>query len=206
MVDRAGAAPQAQASLRTRALKAGRELLEQGGVEALQLRVIAARIECGVASLYYHFTDKEGLLAALALEGYWELNAALREALNDPRFPRPIDGVSSAYLRFLRRNLQLYALMHANELLAGRDEVRRAEQEALRSFEAALARDDRVEPARVEEIALVCWVLGRGMGDLILTSGPPDPRRAAEVIEKVVRGFRFLLSAEFVASPKPPSP
>jgi len=199
MVDRAGAP--AQASLRTRALKAGRELLEAGGVEALQLRLIAARIECGVASLYYHFTDKEGLLAALALEGYWELNAALREALDDPRFRRPIDAVSGAYLRFLRRNLQLYALMHANELLASREEVRRAEREALKVFEAAVAQDERVPPERVEEIALVCWVLGRGMADLILASGPPDPRRAGEVIEKVVRGFSFLLSPDFVASP-----
>lgn len=203
MDERADTPPSAQASLRTRALKAGRELLEVGGVETLQLRVIAARIECGVASLYYHFTDKEGLLAALALEGYWELNAALRRALDDPRFPRPIDAVSSAYLSFLRRNLQLYALMHANEVLAGRVEVRQAEQRALKIFEAALARDERVPADRAQEIALVCWVLGRGMGDLILTSGPPDPQRAGEVIEKVVRGFSFLLSADFVAAPKP---
>jgi AcrR family transcriptional regulator len=168
MDERADTPPSAQASLRTRALKAGRELLEVGGVETLQLRVIAARIECGVASLYYHFTDKEGLLAALALEGYWELNAALRRALDDPRFPRPIDAVSSAYLSFLRRNLQLYALMHANEVLAGRVEVRQAEQRALKIFEAALARDERVpgRPCAGDRPG----VLGAGPRD-----GRPDP-------------------------------
>jgi AcrR family transcriptional regulator len=189
-------------SLRTRALEAARALLEEGGVEALHLRTIAGRIESGVASLYYHFGDKEGLLAALALEGYWRLNAALREALTDPRFGRPIDAVSSAYLRFLQGNLQLYALMHSKELLASRPEMRQAEQESLRSFEAALGQDERVPPERVEDIALACWVLGRGMADLILARGPPDPRYAREVVEKVVRGFGYLLSPEFVSSPQ----
>lgn len=188
-----------RAGLRTRALEAGRALLEEGGIEALQLRLIAARLECGVASLYYHFADKDGLLAALALEGYWELNAALREALDDERFARPIDAVSRAYLGFLRENLQLYALMRSGELLAHRPEVRAVEQEALKIFEAALERDARVPADRVEDIALVCWALGRGMGDLILTSGQPDTQRAREVIEKVVRGFGFLLSPDFVA-------
>ena len=188
-----------RAGLRSRALAAGRLLLEEGGVEALQLRAIAGRIECGVASLYYHFVDKDGLLAALALEGFWELNAAMREALDDPRFARPIDAVSRAYLDFLRENLQLYALMRSGDLLARRAEVRAVEREELQIFEAAVARDERVPAERVEEIALFCWALGRGMGDLILTSGGQDRARARQVIEKVVRGFRFLLSPDFIA-------
>lgn len=184
-------------STRARALRAAGDLLREGGVEAVQLRSLAARIGSGVATLYHHFADKDALLRALALEGFHQLAAELEGALADPRFPRPIDGVSFAYLRFMRKNMALHALMRSRDMLGAHDEVRRAEQAAFALFSRGVAADPRVPEARVEEVALVCWVLGRGIADVLQAGAEPGGAAADQVVEQVLSGFSFLLSPDF---------
>ena len=53
-------------TLRRRVLDAARGLVARDGAATLQLRLIAAEVGSGVASLYYHFANKEALLAAVA--------------------------------------------------------------------------------------------------------------------------------------------
>ena len=55
------------ATLRRRALDAAQTLLEEGGIEGLHLRLIADKADSAVASLYYHFADKDALLTELAI-------------------------------------------------------------------------------------------------------------------------------------------
>ncbi len=182
------------ATLRRRALDAARVLLETRGAEALQLRAIAAEIGSGVASLYYHFADKDALLAALAIEGFQELEARMVRAIGNGRYPTPVASASAAYLGFMQRNLPLYALMYAERTLAGSAAVRAAEQSAFAAFARSLDGDDRFPPERREEIAFTCWSLGRGIAANILASGETDPAAARALAEKALRGFNFLLS------------
>lgn len=182
------------ASLRRRALDAARALLAAGGPEALQLRLIAAEIGCGVASLYYHFADKDALLAALAIEGFQELEARMNRAIGSGRYPTRIGSASAAYLGFMQRNLPLYALMYAERTLAGSAEVRAAEQSAFAAFTRAFEGDERFPPERCEDIALTFWSLGRGIAANILASGETDPEAAGALAERTLRGFNFLLS------------
>ena len=187
------------ATLRRRALDAARALLRTRGPDALHLRTIATEIGCGVASLYYHFADKDALLAALAAEGFRDLNARIKRTMDSGRFPHKIDAASAAYLTFIQRNLQLYALMYGERLLAGNEEARNAEQEAFVTFQGALTDDNRVPSDRIEEIALVCWVLGRGIASSMIAQGEVPAAEMQLRINKVLRGFVFLLSPSFVA-------
>jgi AcrR family transcriptional regulator len=183
------------ASLRRRALDAARGLVDRDGAEALQLRTIAAEVGSGVASLYYHFANKEALLAAVAIEGWRELTGKIERARASGRFPHQIDAASAALLGFIRKSPHLYALMQTEPALSGHAAAREAEQRAFEAFQAALESDDRVPADRVEEVARLFWVLGRGIASAV--HGEEDTASADRLVQTVLRGFGFLLSRRY---------
>lgn len=179
-------------TLRRRALDAALSLVDRGGAEALQLRLIAAEVGSGVASLYYHFANKDALLAAVAVEGWRELAQKIERAMAGGKFPRQIDAASAALLAFIRRRPHLYALMQTEPSLAGNLTVREAEQRAFEAFQSSLHGDDRAPPDRVEDIARVFWVLGRGIASTVHMQ---EDTASAERLERaVLRGLAFLLA------------
>ncbi|WP_304810925.1 TetR/AcrR family transcriptional regulator [Phenylobacterium sp.] len=179
-------------TLRRRALDAARTLVDKGGAEALQLRLIAAEVGSGVASLYYHFANKDALLAAVAVEGWGELTQKIERARASGKFPHQIDAASAALLTFIRRRPHLYALMQTEPGLSEHLSVRAAEQRAFEAFQSSLRGDDRVPPDRIEDVALVFWVLGRGIASSVHMEA--DIAAAERLIQSVLRGFAFLLS------------
>lgn len=179
-------------TLRRRALDAALGLVERGGVEALQLRLVAAEVGSGVASLYYHFANKDALLAAVATEGWRELARRIDDAMAAGRYPRKIDAASAALLGFIRRRPHLYALMQKEAGLAVNLEVRAAEAQAFEVFQSALLGDERAPADRVDDIARVFWVLGRGIAASV--SMQDDAAAARELEQAVLRGLAFLLA------------
>lgn len=182
-------------TLRHRALDAARGLIDKGGAEALQLRLVAAEVGSGVASLYYHFANKDALLAAVAVEGWRELTQKIERARASGRFPHQIDASSAALLTFIRRSPHLYALMQGEPSLSGSPALREAEQRAFDVFQNSLHGDDRVPPDRVEDIARLCWVLGRGIAAAVHME--EDAAEAERMVQTVLRGFAFLMSPRF---------
>lgn len=179
-------------NLRRRALDAARRLVDREGAEALQLRLIAAEVGSGVASLYYHFANKEALLAAVAAEGWLDLARRIDRAAPSERFPRRIDAASAALLGFIRRHPHLYGLMQAEPSLLGEGAVRAAEQQAFAAFRACLQDDERAPPDRAEDIANLFWVLGRGIASAVHWA--EDAGEAERLVQSVLRGFSFLVS------------
>jgi AcrR family transcriptional regulator len=180
-------------TLRRRALDAARGLLDKGGAEALQLRLVAAEVGSGVASLYYHFANKDALLAAVAIEGWRDLTQRIERARASGKFPHQIDAASAALLGFIRRHPHLYALMQTEPSLS--TAVRDAEHHAFEAFQAALHGDDRVPPDRIEDVARLFWVLGRGIASTVHRED--DPAAADRLVQTVLRGFAFLLSPRY---------
>lgn len=68
--------------LRNTLISAGVELLKQDGMEKLSLRKLAREAGVSHNAPYMHFKDKEGLLAAIAQEGFNLLADRLRQAIN----------------------------------------------------------------------------------------------------------------------------
>ena len=187
-------------TLRRRALDAARILLEQGGPEALHLRTIAAKIGCGAASLYYHFTGKDALLGALAMEGFQELRQAMTKVVQSREFVRDIDSASAGYLRFMGQNLQLYALMYSEHILANNEAVRDVERHVLEVFQDALRSDDRVPADKIEEASLAYSAFGRGIAAVILSQGNLAPEATRLLGQKIVSGFGVLLQTQFLTA------
>lgn len=93
-----------QPSLRREVVTAARVLLERDGGAGLSLRAVARATGVFPTAVSHHFGDREGLLAALAEEGFAELNAALTAATS-------VRAMLDAYLALACAHPRLFALM-----------------------------------------------------------------------------------------------
>ena len=71
---------------------AGRELLEEGGPDALSMRRLADRVGIRAPSIYKHLADKEALEVALTADGLREFAEAARPRPPAPPIPWPLSG------------------------------------------------------------------------------------------------------------------
>jgi AcrR family transcriptional regulator len=70
--------------VRRRALDAAVELLGEGGLEAVTMRAVATRAGVTPPAVYWHFADKEALLADVTREARASFEDGLVEALTAP--------------------------------------------------------------------------------------------------------------------------
>ena len=95
-------------------LDAARELAEAEGWESVTTRRLADRIEYSQPVLYSHFEGKDAIVSAVALEGFSELSAILRDARKRAGSPNAeLRAVAYAYMDFARANPALYEAMFA---------------------------------------------------------------------------------------------
>lgn len=89
-----------------------REIAEAEGWDAVTTRKLAERIEYSQPVLYSHFTGRDAIVGAVALEGFTELAQRVRErvaAASDGRSAAA--AVAEAYLRFATDRPALYEAM-----------------------------------------------------------------------------------------------
>lgn len=102
--------------LRRALLMAARQMVDEGGAQALTLRGAAQKAGVSAAAPYRHFEDREALLAAVITEGFDELSAvteSARAAAADP--VAAYMAVGEAYLGFAAAHPLLYRLMFGIE-------------------------------------------------------------------------------------------
>ncbi len=93
---------------------AARDLLEEGGPEALTMRTLVARVGIRAPSIYKHLRDKEELKAAVVADGLGEFADACEAAVDGAGDPLAAFGV--AYRGFARAHPHLYRLTNDRPL------------------------------------------------------------------------------------------
>ena len=160
-------------------LDAARELLVDGGIEAVTMRRIADRVGIKPPSLYKHFRDKralEVLLIADTLAGLAETLEAAGPALED---------VARAYRGFALENPQRYRL--ATERPLPRDDLPPGlEARAAAPILAALG-----DP----ELARAAWAFAHGMVVLELAARFPGDADLAAAWSKAIAAFSAAAAA-----------
>jgi AcrR family transcriptional regulator len=94
-----------------RIVAAARVIAEREGWNAVTIRRLADEIEHSQPVLYSHFENRDAIVAAVALEGFRDINVALREAARGSTGRNAIKNVATAYLGFALRNPALYEAM-----------------------------------------------------------------------------------------------
>lgn len=94
-----------RAALRARLIGAARAAIEEGGLESLRARELAAGAECSVGAIYNAFGDLGGLAAAANGETFRELGAHVSRAVEAAGAQPPTERLvtmSLAYLDYAR--------------------------------------------------------------------------------------------------------
>jgi AcrR family transcriptional regulator len=149
-------------------------VLAEQGVAALSLREVARRAGVSHGAPAHHFSDKTGLLTALAAEGFEKFRAAL-EAGRDQAADHPLSrfaATGKAYVRFAIEHPQHFELMFRHELIDVANpalmEAGRAAYEVLLNAVIAAQQEGLASNVAADVVATGAWAFGHGMATLWL--------------------------------------
>ena len=150
-----------------------------GRLVEVTVRRLSDEISYSQPVLYAHFGSREGILAAVAIEGFQELGLALEKARKRVKRGNPIESVAVAYLEFAASSPALYEVMFSLGLsvpFGAPDtpaELRFGFSQLLELFEG---RD-----AKPEVLAELFWANLHGIAELTRTKRFPPGRQKVRV-------------------------
>ncbi|MGV9679351.1 TetR/AcrR family transcriptional regulator [Nocardia sp. NPDC003482] len=181
--------------LRAELLRAAADQIAAEGVAAVSLRALAQRVGVSHAAPAHHFGNRQGLLTALAVEGFELLDAEMRAAAGDFR------DVALAYIRFAREHPGHFDVMYRHDLLRADDErliaARTRSGEALRSGVTELG----VAPHDRRATQLAAWSLVHGFCALWREGALTNSQLGGDDPEELAR--RMVGAIEFVGTTTP---
>ncbi|GIG57283.1 TetR family transcriptional regulator [Longispora fulva] len=167
--------------LRRTLLATAAEVIAETGPAALSLRDLARRAGVSHAAPAHHFGDKQGLLTALATEGYELLAEALTAAEGD------ILDAGVAYIRFATEHPAHFEVMF-HPALYREDEIGAARERSAAALSAGLASRPKEDLGPDPELTgMAAWSLVHGFATLALAGNLPpevvaDPRRVIRLL------------------------
>ena len=101
---------------RANIITAARRIAESEGWSNVTVRRLSDEISYSQPVLYAHFGSREGILAAVAVEGFQELGLAMEKARKRIKRGSALESVAMAYLEFAASLPALYEVMFSLSL------------------------------------------------------------------------------------------
>ncbi len=166
-------------------------LVSRKGPQGFSLREVARRARVSEAAPYWHFTDREALLAAVAERGFAEMARGMRELLGQTSGPRErLRALGVAYVRFALAHPGYLRVMFGSEvpdkgahptLTEAGDRTFEMLVQGIREAQATgdvLSGDPR-------ELAVAAWALVHGLAALLIDGRLRDHVRSAKDAERL---------------------
>jgi AcrR family transcriptional regulator len=195
--DAAAERPYHHGNLRTALIEAGLNILERGETP-LTLRAAAKRVGVSHTAPYNHFSDKETLLAAIAIRGFVELENVTehaRQSAGSDAGGRLV-ATGLAYILFAAERPALYRLMFGPRKAAAAD----VGSAGLSAFEVLVRvmRDGMAQgafrPGDPREAAFTSWALVHGMAQMALDrTGPLSAEDRAGIEERLKAAHTIMM-------------
>jgi AcrR family transcriptional regulator len=169
---------------RAQIINAARRIAELEGWSSVTVRRLSDEISYSQPVLYAHFGSREGILAAVAIEGFQELGLALEKARKRARRGDTVKSVAAAYLEFAVSSPALYEVMFSLSLSVPFDdpatppELRFAFSQLLELFQG--------QSSKAEVLSELFWASLHGIAELSRTKRFPPSRqreRARTLVE-----------------------
>jgi len=173
---------------RAQIISAARRIAELEGWSNVTVRRLSDEISYSQPVLYAHFGSREGILAAVAVEGFHEVGLALEKARRRVKRGNPVESVASAYLEFATSSPALYEVMFSISLSVPFDEaatppeLRFAFSQFLELFEG--------QSSKPEVLSELFWASLHGIAELTRTKRFPRSRQK-ERVRTLVELFTF---------------
>ena len=180
-------------------LKTAIQLIGEVGPAGFTLREVARRAGVSHNAPYRHFADRDELLAAVAAQGFRELNRAMRDAAQGRA--KPLDQLKAAglaYIEFALRRPEHFAVMFdapvPKRTISDQTEAAKEAFGTLLGFVKA-SQDMRQLPAGdTLQFALLAWTMVHGIAKLATAKRLPFDSRA-----EVLNFARFVIEESLPA-------
>jgi AcrR family transcriptional regulator len=173
---------------RAQIISSARRIAELEGWSHVTVRRLSDEISYSQPVLYAHFGSRDGILAAVAIEGFQELGLALEKARKRVKHGNPVEAVAAAYLEFAASLPALYEVMFTLSLSVPFDdpvtppELRFAFSQLLELFQG-----QNPKPKVLSELF---WASLHGIAELTRTKRFPRSRQK-ERVRALVELFTF---------------
>src|ERR1700730_3987589 len=167
---------------------AARRIAELEGWPNVTVRRLSDEISYSQPVLYAHFGSREGILAAVAIEGFQEMGLALEKARKRVKRGNTVESVAAAYLEFAASSPALYEVMFSHNVSVRFDdsatppELRFAFSQLLELFQGL--------SSKPEVISELFWASLHGIAELTRTKRCPRSRQK-ERVRALVELFSF---------------
>ncbi len=164
---------------RAQILSAARRIAELEGWPSVTVRRLSDEISYSQPVLYAHFGSREGILAAVAIQGFEELGLALEKARKRVKRGNTVEPVAAAYLEFAAASPALYEAMFSLSLGVPFDaadtppELHFAFSQLLELFPG--------QSSKSEVLAELFWASLHGIAELTRTRRFPRSRQKSRV-------------------------
>jgi AcrR family transcriptional regulator len=164
---------------RAQIISAARRIAEREGWSNVTVRRLSDEISYSQPVLYGHFGSREGILAAVAIEGFQEIGLALEKARKLDKCGNAVESVANAYLEFAASSPALYEVMFSLSLTVPFDqpatppELRFAFSQLLELFQG--------KSSKSEVISELFWANLHGVAQLTRTKRFPRSRQKERV-------------------------
>jgi AcrR family transcriptional regulator len=173
---------------RAQIISAARRIADLEGWSNVTVRRLSDEISYSQPVLYAHFGSREGILAAVAIEGFQELGLALEEARKRAKPGRTVESVAAAYLKFATSSPALYEVMFSLSLSVPFDDT--ATPPELRFAFSQLLELFQEQSSKPEVISELFWASLHGVAELTRTRRLPQNRQKGRV-RALVELFTF---------------
>jgi AcrR family transcriptional regulator len=172
------------------------ELIAERGVRRFSLAELSRRLGVTVGAPYRHFTNRDELLAAVAVRALHTFGEALsaQSSETDPPEQR-LAAMAAGYVRFAAEQPALFAAVFGLGLDKKKSypELRRAYEDVEAKLEACVAELCPRDPDAAEQLTDAIEATAHGYAALLTDQpGAPDPAdidRAAEQAERTARAL-----------------
>lgn len=164
---------------RVQIIRAARRIAELEGWANVTVRRLSDEISYSQPVLYAHFGSREGILAAVATEGFQEIAVALEKARKRARGRNAVESVAAAYLEFAASSPALYEVMFSLNLNVPFDEAGTPPE--LRFAFAQVVELFEGQSAKSEVLSELFWASLHGIAELTRTKRFPRSRQSRRV-------------------------
>ena len=164
---------------RAQIMGAARRIAELEGWPSVTVRRLSDEISYSQPVLYSYFGSREGILAAVAMEGFKEIGLALEKARKRVKRGNTVESVAAAYLEFAASSPALYEVMFSLNLnvpfgdAATPPELRFAFSQLLELFPG--------QSSKAGVLAELFWASLHGIAELTRTKRFPSSRQKKRV-------------------------
>ena len=185
--------------LRDTLVDAAAALIAKKGPQGFSLREVARRARVSEAAPYWHFADREALLAAVAERGFQEMARGMMDIVS--RTPDPaqrLGALGVGYVRFALAHPSYLRVMFGAEVpdKAAHPSLKEAGDRTFDMLVQAIAQAQaagRVREGDPREVAVAAWSLVHGLSALLVDGRLADVARSPKDAQRLAERVTGLL-------------